>query len=107
MTTFPIYRIEQDNGDGRIRSRMSFSPLGTAIKRIHHEGTTLVEADVMDGGPAGTITAPDVCSLVETNSGDIALQFREGFAISADEAYQAATNPKPWLSCGLAWTAEA
>jgi hypothetical protein len=69
-TSFPVYRVEQDNGDGRIVSHLSFFRQD-GTDRIHPEGhADLVTADVMDGGLVGTLTAPTGSRVLETEIGD-------------------------------------
>jgi hypothetical protein len=81
--------------------RLSFVPLGATCVRI---GGTRVLADDLDGGPAGTITAPAGSKLFEFANGDIGIETPDGTPYTADEAYRAARESNRAHSCGFGWS---
>jgi hypothetical protein len=88
-TPIKIYKVEQDNGDGRIQTSLSFSPAD--FRRIRDRNTGMVLADVMDGGCIGAILAPEGSEVEEVTVGGEAV-FTPGsfFGISAGEAWDLA-----------------
>jgi hypothetical protein len=101
--SFPIYKIEHDDFTGRLATRLSFARHAT-ITRHHDALTGLVDADTMDGGPSGTITAPSGSAVVELQDGSLALQLPNGWVLTADEAYRVARSADQNKFYCLGWS---
>lgn len=85
-----IYRVEQDNFTGKLARSMAFAP--AEFHRLMEGSTGLVAADVMDGGCAGAILAPEGSTFGETASGEAVLVVPgHSTGFSADDAWKAAT----------------
>jgi hypothetical protein len=102
---FPVYRVERDDFNGRLRITLSFRPHPEAITRQRDGLTGLITADTMDGGPAGTLTAPAGTRLVEMGDGTTAIRLPEGTVLGADEAVRAAKVENRAHSFGLDFSA--
>jgi hypothetical protein len=102
---FPVYRIERDDFDGRLKITLSFGRHPGSITRQRDGLTGLITADVMDGGPAGTLTAPAGTRLIELEDGTTAIRLPEGTILGAREAVQAAKTANRAHSFGLGFSA--
>lgn len=104
--SFPVYRIEHDDFDGRLRVRLSFRPHPETITRLRDGLTGLITGDVMDGGVAGTITAPAGSRLVEMVPEEMGpgLELPGGTILDAEDAVSAARSPDREYSHGLGWS---